>query len=143
MSPYKGVPPAVIDLMGGQIPLMMSSMISTLPHVRAGKLRIVAITTAQRSHAIPEVPTIAESGVPGYEATLWYGFLAPARTPGAIVKRLNSELGVVMSNASGVEKLSAEAVEAYHTSPEQFAALIRTEVTKWAKVITATHVKAD
>jgi tripartite-type tricarboxylate transporter receptor subunit TctC len=82
----------VIDLMGGQIPLMMSSMSATLPQVRAGKLRIIAITTAQRSHAIPEVPTIAESGVPGYEATLWYGFLAPARTPGAIVKRLNSEL---------------------------------------------------
>jgi len=73
--PYKGVAPAVIDLMGGQIPLMMSSMIATLPQVRAGKLRIISITTAQRSHAIPEVPTIAESGVPGYEATLWYGFL--------------------------------------------------------------------
>lgn len=140
--PYKGTAPAVADLMGGHIPLMMSSMLSTLPQVRAGKLRIIAITTAKRSRAIPEVPTIGESGVPGYEATLWYGFLAPARTPDAIVKRLSVELGVVMKSSDVVQKLEAEAVEAHYTSPEEFSALIKREVTKWAKVINAAGIKA-
>ena len=139
---YKGTAPAVADLMGGHIPLMMSSMLATLPQVRAGKLRIIAITTAKRSRAIPEVPTIGESGVPGYEATLWYGFLAPARTPDAIVKRLSAELGVVMKNSDVVQKLEAEAVEAHYTSPEEFSALIKGEVTKWAKVIKAAGIKA-
>jgi tripartite-type tricarboxylate transporter receptor subunit TctC len=140
--PYKGTAPAVADLMGGHIPLMMSSMLATLPQVRAGRLRIIAITTAKRSRAIPEVPTIGESGVPGYEATLWYGFLAPARTPDAIVKRLNAELGVVMKDSEVVQKLEAEAVEAHYTSPEAFGALIKSEVIKWAKVINAAGVKA-
>ena len=140
---YKGTAPAVNELVGGHIPLMMSSMLATLPHVRAGKLRIIALTTAQRSRAIPEVPTIAEAGVPGYEATLWYGVLAPARTPEAIIKRLNAELATSLKHPDVVEKLSTQAVEPHHTSPEQFATLIRTELTKWAKVIAATGVKAD
>lgn len=141
--PYKGTAPAVNDLLGGHIPLMTSSMLATLPHVRAGRLRIIALTTARRSKAIPEVPTIAESGVPGYEATLWYGMLAPARTPDAIIKRVNSELATVLKHPEVVEKLSTQAVEPHHTSPDQFAALIRTELAKWSKVISASGVKAD
>jgi tripartite-type tricarboxylate transporter receptor subunit TctC len=140
---YKGTAPAVNELVGGHIPLMVSSMISTLPHVRAGKLKIIALTTAKRSQAIPEVPTIAESGVPGYDATLWYGILAPARTPEPIVKRMNAELGATLKDAGIVEKLSTQAVEPHHTSPEQFTALIRNELAKWSKLIRASGVKAD
>ena len=140
---YKGTAPAVNELVGGHIPLMVSSMIATLPHVRAGKLKIIALTTAKRSQAIPEVPTIAESGVPGYDATLWYGILAPPRTPDAVIKRMNAELGTTLKSPDIVEKLSTQAVEPHHTSPEQFAALIRTELAKWSKVIRASGVKAD
>jgi tripartite-type tricarboxylate transporter receptor subunit TctC len=117
-------------------------MISTLPHVRTGKLKIIALTTAKRSQAIPEVPTISET-VPGYDATLWYGILAPLRTPEAIIKRLNAELGTALKSPDIVEKLSTQAVEPHHTSPEQFAALIRTELAKWSKVISTSGVKSD
>ncbi len=141
--PYKGTAPAVNELIGGHIPLMISSMIATLPHVRSGKLKIIALTTAKRSPAIPEVPTIAESGAPGYDATLWYGILAPARTPEAIVKRMNAELTAVLKSPDIVEKLATQAVEPHPTSPEQFAALIRSELEKWSKVIRASGVKAD
>ena len=140
---YKGTAPAVNELVGGHIPLMVSSMLATLPQVRAGKLRVIAITTGRRSPAIPDVPTIAESGVPGYDATLWYGILAPAKTPEALVKRMNAELATTLKNADVVEKLSTQAVEPHHTTPEKFAALIRSEVAKWSKVITAAGVKTD
>ena len=140
---YKGTAPAVNELVGGHIPLMVSSMLATLPQVRSGKLRVIAITTGRRSPAIPDVPTIAESGVPGYDATLWYGMLAPAKTPEALVKRMNAELATTLKNADVVEKLSTQAVEPHHTAPEKFAALIRSEVAKWSKVIKAAGMKAD
>jgi tripartite-type tricarboxylate transporter receptor subunit TctC len=140
---YKGTAPAVNELVGGHIPLMISSMIATLPQVRSGRLKIIALTTAKRARALPEVPTIAESGVPGYDATLWYGILAPARTPDALIKRMNAELGTALKSPDVVEKLSSQAVEPHHTSPEQFAALIRNELGKWDKVIKASGVKAD
>jgi tripartite-type tricarboxylate transporter receptor subunit TctC len=141
--PYKGTAPAVNDLMGGHIPLMVSSMISTLPQVRNGRLKIIALTTAHRAKALPDVPTIAESGVPGYDCTLWYGILAPARTLEAIVKRMNAELGTALKSPDVDEKLSTQAVEPHHTSPEQFAALIRNELGKWDKVIRTSGVKLD
>jgi tripartite-type tricarboxylate transporter receptor subunit TctC len=140
---YKGTAPAVNELVGGHIPLMVSSMISTLPQVRSGKLKIIALTTAQRAKALPDVPTIAESGVPGYEATLWYGILAPARTPETLIKRMNAELGTALRSPDVVEKLSTQAVEPHHTSPEQFAALIKNELGKWDKVIRTSGVKPD
>jgi tripartite-type tricarboxylate transporter receptor subunit TctC len=141
--PYKGTAAAVADLMGGHIPLMMSSMLGTLPHVHAGRLRIIAITSARRSKAIPEVPTIAEAGVPGYEATLWYGYITAAKTPEAIIRRLNAELATALRNPEVIEKLSTQAVEPSHTSSEQFGALIRTELEKWAKVIKAGGIKLE
>src|SRR4051812_27593076 len=141
--PYKGTAPAVNELVGGHIPLMVSSMISTLPQVRSGKLKIIAITSARRAKALPEVPTIAESGVPGYEATLWYGILAPARTPEPIIKRMNAELGTALKAPDVVEKLSTQAVEPHHTSAEQFGTLIRTELAKWEKVIRTSGAKSD
>jgi tripartite-type tricarboxylate transporter receptor subunit TctC len=139
---YKGTGPAVNELIGGHIPLMVSSMLATLPHVRTGKLKIVALTTAKRSAALPDVPTIAET-VPGYDATLWYGILAPAKTADSLIRRMSAELGTALKNPDVVEKLSRQAVEPYHTTPEQFAALIRGELAKWTKVISASGVKSD
>src|SRR5687767_4138247 len=103
--PYKGTAASVNDVMGGHIPLMIASMLPAVPLARAGKLRIVATTSAQRVKAIPEAPTIAESGVPGYETTLWYGLIAPARTPETIVTRFNAELGSALKTPDVVEKL--------------------------------------
>jgi tripartite-type tricarboxylate transporter receptor subunit TctC len=140
---YKGTAPVVNDVLGGHIPLTMTSMISVLPQVRAGKLRIIALTAAKRSPVLPDTPTIAEAGVPGYEATLWYGMVAPARTPEPIIKRINAELATALRSRDLAERMSAQAVEPHHTSPEEFGALIRGEVAKWGKVITATGVKAD
>ena len=134
---YKGTAPAVTELLGGHVPLMMSSMLATLPHVRAGKLNILAVTTSKRCAAIPEVPTMAEAGVPGYEATLWYGMLAPGRTPPAIIRRLNAELGKIMEQPDLIEKLSSQGVEPYFSTPEAFTARIRDEIPKWAKVAAA------
>jgi tripartite-type tricarboxylate transporter receptor subunit TctC len=128
--------------MGGHIPLMITSVISTLPHVRSGRLKMIALTSAKRSPAMPEAPIVAET-VSGYEATLWYGILAPARTPDAIVKRMNAELATALKNPDLVEKLSAQGVEPHHSSPEQFGALIRSDLAKWSKVIKAMGLKAD
>ena len=140
---YKGTAPAVTELLGGHVPLMMSSTLSTLVHVRAGKLRNIGVTSAKRSPAMPDVPTIAESGVPGYEALLWYGILVPGGTPVAIVNRLNAELGKVLLQPDVVEKLTSQAVDTYFSTPEQFAARIREEIPKWAKVIAASGARAD
>ncbi|HKA45698.1 MAG TPA: tripartite tricarboxylate transporter substrate binding protein [Burkholderiales bacterium] len=140
---YKGTAPAVTELLGGHVPLMMSSTLSTLPHVRTGKLRIIAITSARRSPAIPEAPTIAESGVPGYEATLWYGMLAPGGTPATIVNRLNVEIGKVLQQPDVIEKLNSQSVDVYYSTPEQFAARIREEIPKWAKVVAASGMRAE
>jgi tripartite-type tricarboxylate transporter receptor subunit TctC len=141
--PYKGTAAAVSDVMGGHLPLMMSSMLATLPQVRNGRLKVIAVTTAQRVKAISEVPTIAESGVPGYEASIWYGFIAPAKTPEGIVKRFNAELATAVKAPEVIEKLSAQGVEPFHTSPERFGTLIRTEHDKWAKVIKAGNIKPE
>jgi tripartite-type tricarboxylate transporter receptor subunit TctC len=140
---YKGTAPAVTELIGGHVPLMMSSTLSTLAHVRAGKLKIIAITSARRSPAIPDAPTIAESGVPGYESTLWYGILAPGGTPAAIVHRLNAELGKVLQQPDIIDKLASQGVDTYYSTPEQFAARIREEIPKWAKVIAASGARAE
>jgi tripartite-type tricarboxylate transporter receptor subunit TctC len=140
---YKGTAPAVTDLLGGQIPLMMSSMLSVLPHVRAGKLRLLAVTTAKRSPALPDTPTIAETGVPGYEATLWYGLLAVARTPLPVIERLSKEVEKTLREPAIVEKLSRQGVEPYYFGAQKFAARIRDEIPKWAKVIKDTRMRIE
>jgi tripartite-type tricarboxylate transporter receptor subunit TctC len=141
--PYKGTAPAVTELLGGQIPLMMSSMLSVLPHVKAGKLRLLAVTTAKRSPAVPDAPTIAESGVPGYEATLWYGLVAAARTPPAILEKLSSQVDKTLREPAIIEKLARQGVEPYYYGPQEFAALVRAEIPKWAKVIKDAGVRIE
>jgi tripartite-type tricarboxylate transporter receptor subunit TctC len=133
--PYKGGGPAYIDLVAGHVDLMFTSPAPTLPHVKAGRLRALATTGAGRSLAMPNLPTIAESGFPGYEATLWYGFVAPAGTPEAIIRILNREAVKALADAAIRESFVARGIEPAGGSPEQFAAHIRSEMRKWEKVI--------
>ena len=141
--PYKGGAAGTIDLIAGQVQLMMESSNSMTPHVKSGKVRGLAVSSATRSPAFPELPTIAEAGVPGYEATTWTGIVAPAGVPKAIVTRLNHEINTALQTASLREKLLAIGSEPMPTTPEQFAALIRSENAKWADVIKRSGAKVD
>ena len=134
--PYKGSAPAVSDLLGNQIAIMFDNMPSVIPHVRSGKLRAIAISTAQRSPELPDVPTIAEAGVPGYEAVSWFGLFAPAATPKPVLDKLSTALSKVLANPEVQKKISAQGGETVNETPAQFAAFIRSETTKWGKVLT-------
>ena len=141
--PYKGAAPALTDLLAGQVQLMFSTMPPALPQVKAGKLRALAVTSAKRSLTLPELPTIAEAALPGFEATTWYGMAAPAGTPKPIVAKLNADVLKVLHMADVRERLLAQGTEPAGTTPEQFADYIRSETTKWAKVIKASGAKVD
>jgi tripartite-type tricarboxylate transporter receptor subunit TctC len=141
--PYKGSAPALTDLIGGQVQVMFNNLPSSLPQIKAGKLRAIAVTSAQRAPALPNVPTIAESGLPGFEATSWFGVVAPAGTPPAIVARLNADMNQWLQTPEAREKLLAQGAAAAGGSPEQFAAYIRAETEKWAKVVKASGAKVD
>ncbi len=141
--PYKGGGAAIPALLGGQVHLGFPTVASVLSHVRAGKLRAVAVTTAKRSPVLPEIPTIAESGVPGYDHGPWNGFLAPAKTPRAIVTRLNEETARILHSPDTKALFLAEGAEPVGDKPEAFAATIKSEIAKWAKVIQAAGIKAD
>jgi tripartite-type tricarboxylate transporter receptor subunit TctC len=141
--PYKGSGPAVSDLIGGQVNMMFDNMPSSLPHVKAGRLRAIAVTSAKRSPAAPDVPTIAESGVPGYEAVAWFGVLAPAGTPPAIVNKLNAEIVKVLKSPDVAQRLASQGAEPVSNTPEEFSAYIKTEMVKWAKVIKASGAQVD
>jgi tripartite-type tricarboxylate transporter receptor subunit TctC len=141
--PYKGSGQAVIDLLGGQVQMMFSGMSSVMQHIKAGKLRALAVTGAQRSPAVPEVPTIAESGFPGFEATAWYGVLAPARTPKTIVTRLHDEIVRGLALPDVKERLNNVGFELVGGTPDEFAVFIKSEITKWAKVVKASGAKPE
>ncbi len=133
--PYKGLSIAMTDLLSGQVPLMFSSAVAMLPHVKSGKLRAIAMTGAQRAPVIPDVPTVAEAGVKGYESGSWYGIAAPANTPRAVIERLNKEIVAAVKSAEIQERLTKEAVIPSGNSPEAFAAHIKTEFDRMARVI--------
>jgi tripartite-type tricarboxylate transporter receptor subunit TctC len=135
--PYKGLGPALADLMGGRVELIISTMASALPQMKAGKLRPLAVTTSQRSSFFPEVPTINEAGVKGYEFSTWYGLLAPARTPREIVERLNAETRKALGSVSVKEQFTVQGLEPAASTPEEFGAYLRNEVAKWGKVVRA------
>ena len=141
--PYKGSAPAVTDLLGNQIAIMFDNMPSAIQHVRSGKLRALAVTTAKRSPELPNVPTIAEAGVPGYEATSWFGLFAPAGTPAAVVTRLNTAIVKILASADVKKKITEQGGEVYSEKPEQFAAFIQKEAVKWGKVVRDSGASLD
>ena len=141
--PYKGNGPAMTDLLSGRVSLSFPTIPSALPHVRSGRLNALAVTSARRSHAVPEIPTIAESGVPGYEASSWYGVLAPAGTPRAIIERLHKEIVGVLGEVTVREKLVARGLDPVGTAPRDFAATIQSEIAKWAKVVRASGARPE
>lgn len=140
--PYKGAAPATTDLLAGQVQLMFNNMLSAMPQVKAGRLRAVAVTSSKRSSAAPELPTIAET-VPGYEASGWYGVLAPAAMPRELINRVNGEVNRIMKLPDVTQRLAGDGVEAVGITPEQFGAYLRAEVAKWNKVVKAAGIKAD
>jgi tripartite-type tricarboxylate transporter receptor subunit TctC len=141
--PYKGTSPGVVDLLAGQVSVMAPNLLTALPHIKAGKLRALAVTSAKRSEALPEVPTVAESGLPGYDSTQWYGVLAPAGTSRAIVARLHDEIVRALREPEVRQRLAADGAEPVGSSPEEFAAFIKSEIDKWAKVASAAGIRPE
>jgi len=141
--PYKGLGPATTDLLSGQIQLMFSSAVAMMPHVQAKRLRAIAMTGAKRSTAIPDIPTVAESGVPDYESGSWYGILAPTGTPREIIDLLNREIVAAVRSADITDRLVAEAVIPVGNSPAEFAAHIQKEYTRIGNVIRSSGAKFD
>ena len=141
--PYKGSPPALQDVVGGQVTMTFDNITTAWTLAKAGKLRALAVTTAKRSSIAPDVPTLAESGLPGFEVGSWQGVFAPAGTPPAIVKRLNAEIVKALNLPEVREKLGALGAEIVADSPEEFSALVKSEVVKWADVVKKSGAKVD
>jgi tripartite-type tricarboxylate transporter receptor subunit TctC len=141
--PYKGAAPALLDLTAGRIVFVSSSLASQLPFVREGRLKAIATTGAKRARLTPNVPTVIESGVPGFDVTAWYGILAPAKTPPEIIARLNKDIVRTLSLPDVQEVLLVEGGEITPTTPEQFAAIIRSELPKWTKVVKQAGITID
>lgn len=141
--PYKGTGPALTDLLAGQVDMMIAVTASALPHVRAGRLRALAVTGEARSTVAPDVPTLDESGVPGYEFKTWYGIQVPAKTPVAIVNELNQRVSDVLARPDVVEQFRAAGLDARASSPRDFAALIAAEIKKWSKVVKASGARIE
>jgi tripartite-type tricarboxylate transporter receptor subunit TctC len=133
--PYKGNAAALADLVAGRVQMMFSNLLTATPHVKAGRLRAIAISSAKRSPQAPDLPTISESGVPGYDLTPWYGIFAPAGTPKAIVTRLNREVGQILNASDMKERFRTQGVDLVTSTPEEFASLIRREIPKWREVV--------
>ena len=141
--PYKGTAPALTALLSGEVDITFDNLLIVLPQIKAGRVRPIAATGDARSKLLPELPTMAESGLPGYSATGWYGLLAPIATPKDIVARLNTEFTRALRSPDVSERLNSTAAEPAPGTPEQFAAFIRSETDKWAKVVRATNMKPE
>ena len=141
--PYKGNGPAYTDLIGGQVTVMFPNVSTAMAHVRAGKLRALAVTTKNRTPSAPELPTISEAGVPGYDVSSWYGLLAPAGTPPAVVSKLQTEIAKVLRSPDVSKNLTSQGLDLVGNTPDEFAAIIKSEIVKWAKVAKASGAKAE
>jgi len=141
--PYKGSAPAVTDLLAGQVDLMFDNTPNVLPQVRAGKLKALAVSSRKRSALAPEVPTVDEAGVPGYDVTVWFGVLTVAGTPREVVQRLNAEIVKVLTSAEVRERFGKSGIDVVAGTSEQFGTFLNAEVARWAKVIREADIKAD
>lgn len=141
--PYKGGGPAITDLLAGQVPAFFAVISTGVPHVQAGKVRGIAVTGSRRAEAVPDVPTLAEGGVPGYAATNWYGLLAPARTPVAVINRINREMTAALKAPEVAEALKSRGIDAAPNSPAEFAAFIHAESAKWRPIVLQSGIKSD
>lgn len=140
---YKGSAQVTVAVLGGEVPLMFSNMLAIMPFVQSGRLRALGVTSLKRVAGAPEVPTIAESGLPGYEVAGWYGLLAPAATPRDIVARLSAQVGVAMRVPDVVKRYTSEGADPVGSTPEQFAEVIARDIVKWARVIRAAGARVD
>jgi tripartite-type tricarboxylate transporter receptor subunit TctC len=141
--PYKGSAPALVDMLAGQIEVMTGTMITVIPYVRDGRLRALGVTSLKRAAVAPDLPTIAEAGLPGYESVQWYGLLAPGATPREIITRLNEAVTRATQDAAIRKRFLDDGVEPVGSTPEEFAALIRSDMAKWAKVVKEANIKAE
>jgi len=141
--PYKGGAPAIADVMGGQVPIFFGNMSSALPHVKSGRVRALAVTGSKRSANVPELPTIAESGLPGYEVYEWNGLFAPAGTPAAVINRLQTEIARIVHLPDVSEKLAALGAEPVANTPQEAAVFLKSEIAKWATVVKQANIKAE
>jgi tripartite-type tricarboxylate transporter receptor subunit TctC len=141
--PYKGSGPGVTDLIAGHVPAMMPNMLSAQPHIKSGRLRALGVTGSKRAPGADDIPTIAEAGVPGYEAVQWYGVLAPAGTPRDIISKLHTGVVRALQNPEVRQRLLNDGAEPIGSSPDEFAAYLRSETAKWAKVTQAAGIKPD
>lgn len=140
---YKGAAPAFVDMLSGQTQVTFLGISGLMPHVKTGRLKALAVSGASRSHVAPDVPTVAESGFPGFEVVTWYGFMAPAGTPSAVIRTLHTELVRSAKTAEVKDRLAAAGAEAVTMTPEAFAAFVRAEMTKWGKVIKEAGIKGE
>jgi tripartite-type tricarboxylate transporter receptor subunit TctC len=141
--PYKGSGQGIVDVVAGHVPVMMPSILTGLPHAKNGRLRGLGVTGAKRASGAPDIPTIAEAGLPGYEAVQWFGVLAPAGTPRPIVSRLHAEIVRVLQSGDVRERLIADGADPLGSTPEEFAAFIRSETVKWAKVVKSAGIQPE
>ena len=141
--PYKGGTPATVDLIAGQVQFAFGGTTNVLPHVRSGRLRVIATASEKRTPFAPELPTVSESGLPGFESTAWLGALVPAATPKPIVRRLNTEMVKALRTAEVHDKLFTQSIEAVGNTEEQFDNFIRTEVVRWGKLVRAAGIKPE
>ena len=141
--PYKGIAPAITDMISGQVQLSIPTIPGALPHAKAGRLRALAVTSARRTAAAPELPTMIEAGIAGYSATNWYGIAAPARTPRAVIEKVNSVMAAAIAVPDVTERLNAVGLEPAASSPEEFSEFVKAEITKWGKVVKAAGLKPD
>jgi len=141
--PYKGGGPAITAILGGQVQLNVGTIVALLPHVRSGKLRAIAVTTAKRSAAAPDIPTVAESGVPGYDHGPWNGLFAPGKAPKAVVAKINAEVVRVLRSPEFSTVVAKQGAETVGNSPGEFASVVKSEIAKWAKVVKAAGIRAE
>lgn len=141
--PYKGSNQAITDLLGGQVQLYMSSIPSAISQIKGGKIRAIVVTSANRTDDLPQIPTLAESGYKDFDATTWFGFLAPAGTPPAVIGTLNAEINKVLKLKDVLEKIGSEGGDVTGSTPEQFAALIKADIAKWGRIVKESGAKVD